>query len=98
MGETKPDAFDEFWQAYPRRVAKQTARKAWAQLQPDDRLLDRILVALEWQRRQAQWTRDGARYIPYPATWLRAHGWEDEPVDLLERSPTFSELKAKGWR
>jgi hypothetical protein len=28
--------------------------------------------------RSEDWTKEGGQYIPYPATWLNAKGWEDE--------------------
>ena len=76
--------FDEFWAAYPKRVAKQPARRAFDRLKPDRALLDKMLDALRWQTQSEQWTKDGARYVPNPATWLNARRWEDEQ----EGSPT----------
>jgi len=71
-------SFDTFWEVYPRKVAKANARKAWDKLKPDDELLDKILIALEKQKKSKAWTRDGGQYIPHPATWLNGHRWEDE--------------------
>ncbi len=74
-------SFDAFWSQYPRRVAKGDARKAWEKaLKREPELLPKCLTALEWQRRQEQWTRDNGQYIPYPATWLNGERWADEPV------------------
>ena len=65
----------QFWAAYPRRVAKKDARRAWALLQPTRETVDKMLVTLEWQQRAwSNWD-----YIPYPASWLRAERWTDEP-------------------
>ena len=80
--------FDEFWSAYPKHVAKQPARRAFDRLKPDRALLDKMLAALRWQTQSEQWTKDGARYVPNPATWLNNRRWEDEP----EGSPTPSTL------
>ncbi|MDZ7808976.1 MAG: hypothetical protein U5L11_01065 [Arhodomonas sp.] len=33
---------------------------------------------MEIARHTEQWRRDGGRYIPHPATWLRREGWEDQ--------------------
>lgn len=65
-----------FWAFYPMRVAKKDARRAWAQLQPDAELVDRMVAALEWQA--PLWERQGYG-MPYPASWLRAERWTDEP-------------------
>ena len=76
--------FDRFWGAYPRKVSKADARKAFAKLNPDTALVEDMLRALDWQKRLPEWTKDGGQFIPYPATWLNARRWEDEP----EGSPT----------
>lgn len=74
------DDFTIFWANYPRRVAKKEARKAWAQLKPDTALFDRIIEALQWQCESEQWTKDGGKWIPHAASWLRGERWEDERV------------------
>lgn len=73
------ELFDEFWVAYPKHVAKKSARRAWDKLHADRDLLDAVLTALEWQTRMEAWQRDGGRYVPNPATWLNGRRWEDEP-------------------
>ena len=76
--QTTAEDFDRFWQAYPRRVAKKEAQKAWQQMRPDPATVEAMLTALAWQVTQAQWQK-GAEYIPHPATWLRGERWTDEP-------------------
>jgi hypothetical protein len=66
-----PPGFLKFWQAYPKKVAKGDALKAW----PGDELAEVILRAVTWQA--AAWKEP--RFIKHPATWLRARCWEDEP-------------------
>ena len=73
------ELFDEFWVAYPKHVAKESARRAWDKLHADRDLLDALLSALEWQTRMEAWQRDGGRYVPNPATWLNGRRGEDEP-------------------
>lgn len=70
--------FAEFWQAYPKKRSKGQAEKAWNKLKPDEQLHNRILQSLEQAKTSAEWTKDNGQYIPYPATWLNAKGWEDE--------------------
>lgn len=70
--------FDRFWIQYPKKRSKGDAEKAWNALKPDEQLQDRIHDALERAKTSADWRKDGGQYIPYPATWLRAKGWEDE--------------------
>lgn len=73
-------SFDAFWAAYPKRVAKPEAFKAWLKLKPDAALQQIIAIALARQRESEEWRREQGQFIPYPATYLRARRWEDEPT------------------
>lgn len=73
-----PKGFAEFWEAYPLRKSKATAEKAWTRIKPDDSLAARILEAVAAAKKSTDWTKEGGRFIPYPASWLNARGWEDE--------------------
>jgi hypothetical protein len=77
-GEKPPKPFEQFWAAYPHRVAKAEAQKAWTKLKPNAELQATILSAIERQKAGADWLRDDGQYIPHPATWLRAGRWLDE--------------------
>lgn len=70
--------FDRFWTAYPRHENKQTARKAFDRLNPDDALLATMLTAISRQKGSAQWQEKNGQFIPHPATWLNGRRWEDE--------------------
>jgi len=83
--------FPEFWTAYPKRKAKADAEKAWAQMKPD---LSAVLSALQWQCQQPGWLKDKGQFIPYPASWLRARSWEDEPFEAPKRE-TLDEQMAR---
>ena len=73
-----PDAgFAEFWAAYPKKVGKTAAAKAWGSNHPPPAA---VLTALAWQTRSDQWTREAGRYIPNPATYLNQGRWEDQPA------------------
>lgn len=76
------ERFVRFWEAYPRKVGKGAAEKAWRKLKPSETLTDDILSAIAAQKKSRQWLRDGGQYIPNPATWLTQRRWED---DLQER-------------
>lgn len=71
-------SFDRFWSAYPKRRSKGAAEKAWQKLAPDEQLEDTILRALERAKTSVDWLKEGGKYVPYPATWLNAKGWEDD--------------------
>jgi len=70
--------FELYWSAYPRKRHKGAAWKAWKALKPGEALVTEILQALEVARSSDDWRRNGGRFIPYPASWLNARGWEDE--------------------
>jgi len=71
------DRFAEFWQAYPRKVAKPAAEKAWRKVAAE---ADAIMAGLRRQAGCEQWAKDGGQFIPYPATWLNGRRWEDAPA------------------
>jgi len=71
-----------FWKLYPLKKAKVAARKAFYKIAPDATLFEQIVAAVENQARSEQWTKDGGKYIPHPATWLNGGRWEDEPPDV----------------
>ena len=73
----EPDGFSEFWSAYPRKVGKDAARKAFAKRKPDPELLAKMLAAVANQAKSTQWQRDGGQYIPHPSTWLNEGRWND---------------------
>lgn len=74
--------FTRFWTAYPRKVSKETARKAFERLNPDDDLLAAMIEAIERQKLSPQWQENGGKFIPHPATWLHGRRWEDEPQTI----------------
>lgn len=73
-----PPGFERFWSAYPKKVGKDAAAKAFAKRKPDDALLATMLTAIERQRASPAWTKDDGQFIPNPATWLNQGRWQDE--------------------
>lgn len=82
-GAREADAFDEFWAAYPRRVGKGAARKAWAKATkkaaPEEIIAGARRYAADPRRQSAD-----IRYTAHPSTWLNAERWTDE----IEPAPT----------
>ena len=91
MGEL----FDIFWDAYPKKRSKGQAERAFAQLKPDKQLLETMLSSIGRAKQSEDWLKDKGQYIPYPATWLRAKGWEDEiePKDSFGGLPDYTSGK-----
>lgn len=90
---TETKGFEQFWKVYPRKKSKGQAEKAWNKIKPDESLLKIILGKIDCACKSSDWTKDNGVYIPHPATWLNAKGWEDEYIkqktitDFLEDIP-----------
>lgn len=80
------ERFEAFYKAYPKHKSRGDAEKAWKTLKPDDALLAKIMSALDVAKKSQDWLKDGGQFIPYPATWLRAKGWADEPDAVSDAS------------
>lgn len=74
-GGAREAAFEQFWQAYPKKVGKGEARKAFAKVKAP---LKTLLESVDRQKQSVQWHKEGGQYIPNPATWLNQGRWEDE--------------------
>ena len=85
-------SFERFWSTYPKKRNKGDALKAWRALKPSEELVTAILAAVERAKASVQWRKDEGQFIPYPATWLRARGFEDEEhVDVVPLPQTRGE-------
>lgn len=87
------ESFEKFWTAYPKKKSKGQAEKTWYKIKPDEQLLARILATIERAKTSEEWTKDNGKYIPHPATWLNAKGWEDEFKIKIEQSDPYDGLE-----
>jgi hypothetical protein len=74
------ELFERFYAAYPKKRSRGEAEKAWKSIKADDGLLDAIIRAIDREKDSHMWRKEGGQFIPYPASWLRAKGWENEPA------------------
>jgi len=101
--------FEEFWQVWPktRRKGKGRALTEWLKLKPSKELTDKIIAAVNAQKKQSSWQTENGKYIPYPAKWLKDAYYEDEVTEDKEtseidkvfgppRNPTRQEEKTLG--
>ena len=88
FGET-PTLFEQFWAAWSRRRGKGDALKAWLTINPSPELASKIVTAAKEQDSWPEYTREDRQFQPYPATWLRRWGWEDQgrPATFLAARP-----------
>ena len=68
--------FEIFWKAYPKKVGKQAARKAFDKIPVS--VYPKLVPAVLAQLNSWQWKKEDGRYIPNPATWLNQGRWDDE--------------------
>lgn len=74
-----PQKFEEFWKAYPRKVAKIPALTAWTKQGCEDDLYNAkaAIDDLLKRTRLGWWSKDRSK-IPHPASWINAQRWHDE--------------------
>ena len=80
------DRFDEFWKIYPKKIAKENAKKVWLRIKPNDDLIAKITKAVKDQKLSER----EQQFIPHAATWLNAKRWEDEV--------TTTQKPMMGWK
>lgn len=74
--------FESFWNAYPKKVGKDDARKAFAKRKPDAEMLSAMVEAITSQASSPAWTKDAGQFIPNPATWLNGGRWQDGDASI----------------
>ena len=77
--------FDEFWAAYPKKVAKGAARAKWKTAVKAAGGPELILAGLAASVRHWDDEFIDRQFIPHPATWLKAESWNDELQPLGEK-------------
>jgi hypothetical protein len=82
--------FNEFWQAYPKKVGKGYAFECFKRIRVSQKLLNTMLEAIEKQKKSDMWKRDKGQYIPNPSTWLNQKRWEDDLGGETEENPWSS--------
>ena len=70
-------AFDDFWRAYPKKRGKGDAETAFRRGVKRETLQD-VMEGLGRAVVCHDWLKEGGKFVPYPATWIRRRGWEDE--------------------
>jgi hypothetical protein len=66
------EAFEKFWAAYPRKIAKKNAYREWNRCKVD---LPTALKAIEQQRAKGLFKEE--KFIPYPERWIKNGRWEE---------------------
>jgi hypothetical protein len=85
--------FEEFWAAYPKKVAKKPTREQFFKIKPDDELFKQIMKGLV-DYKACDKVKNG--FILDPIRWVRDRRWEDEvssfgkPVSAAERATNIA--------
>jgi hypothetical protein len=92
--EGEPEGFDGFYSAFPRRIGRRAAAKAYGSALK--RSTQEIILA--GCKRYAESVKGTEQqYIKHPATWLNADGWKDELGRLTLAAVAFEETNLPGW-
>lgn len=84
---SKPDEFAQWYSKYPKKEAKESARKAFAKARKATSMeslldgLDRYIESVKGKERT---------FIALPATWLNAGRWDDEVVTTKPANSPWS--------
>ena len=82
--------FETFWEAYPKKIGKTAALKAWRRINPDAALYARMIASVSVSKTSDQWQRENGRYVPNPLTWLNQGRWDDvypKPAAQIQQPP-----------
>ena len=69
-------SFIEFYDLYPRKMARKDAEKAWRSMTTDEQ--EKAIEALPRHLKYWKIKETAKDFIPYPASWLRAGRYDDE--------------------
>jgi hypothetical protein len=72
-------AFATFWEAYPRKVGKGEARKAWAKVIKAGMDPAQVIAGAVRYRDDPARQRKDIEYTKHPGPWLNAERWSDQP-------------------
>lgn len=86
------ERFSEFYKTYPRKKAPSRAEATWIKVVKAGAEPQVIIEAAERFAAWCQRTKQDPKFIPYPATWLNDHSWddEDEPAHTEQRPGQYT--------
>lgn len=87
--------FQKFYSVYPRRVGKESAKRAFEKAVR--RVEPEVIVAAA-ERMAMDPNLPEKQFIPHPATWLNRDGWEDEPFPVRKSEKTNSQRNIESLR
>ena len=67
--------FEAFYAAYPRKVSRGAARKAWSKAVTK---VDPAVIMAAVALARPGWAMNDIKFVPHPASWLNREQWADE--------------------
>ncbi len=91
----KASLFDRLWSCYPRKVGRGAALKSFEKINPDEKFLMEMILAIDAQIRYRKQVTEQNKSLsernkkfipdwPHPATWLNQQRWLDEIPSIIE--------------
>ena len=84
---SKEQEFNEFWESYPRKIARIAALKAWnkkvSRLESPAVMQGLYIWRLYWWH-----TQKDTEFIPHASTWINQERWRETPANGNGRRET----------
>jgi len=88
-------AFNEFWQAYPKKINKKGTFTAFKRIKHLKDELPLILQAVETYKASKGWQQNNGQYIPYPLTFINQERWKATQDQTREQQ--LNNIDMGGW-
>ena len=88
-------AFNVFWQAYPKKVNKKGAFTSFKRIKHLKDEMPLIMAALERFKASKDWQKDKGQYIPHPQTFINQERWHDQHEETREQQ--LNNIDMDGW-
>jgi hypothetical protein len=87
------EEFEQFWQAFPRKIGKKAALQSWVKAKDKPPVAD-IIQSIEKAKKSVQWTKENGQFIPHPSTWLNQGRWADQMA--VSKPSVFEDFLSRG--
>jgi hypothetical protein len=83
------ESFEDFWDIYPKKRGKETAKNSWYKLKGDEHLYCDICNAVIAWSQTEDWLKNDGQFVPNASTFLNQKRWQDEipaakPIDRTD--------------
>lgn len=78
-----PDSFLKWIKIYPKQTYHASAANEWDALKPDSQMVERLIHNItERTQKDADWVKEGGKYIPNPSAYLKGCRWLDKFIEV----------------